>query len=88
MRVCNDWFVRSKSFNIIFIEYKVIASNEVFIIRISLNDDVISSSISDYREKSIDINKVNSLRILIEFIEYISILYHFFYIFLIFITFI
>ena len=39
--------------------------------RISLNNDIISSSISDYREKSIDINKVNSLRTLIKFIEYI-----------------
>ena len=71
--------MRSKSFNVIFAECKVIASNEIFITRISLND-IISSSISDYREKLIDINKMNSLRTLIEFIEYISVSCHFSYI--------
>ena len=69
-----------------FIECKFIASSEIFVTRISLNDDVISSSIFDYREKSIDINKVNSLRTLVEFIGYISVSYHSSYIFLTFIT--
>ena len=68
-----------------FAECKITASSEVFVTRISLNDDIISSSIFNYKEKSIDINKVNYLRILIEFIEYIFILYYFSYIFLIFI---
>ena len=70
-----------------FTECKVIASSEIFVMRISLNDDVISSPVSDYREKSIDIDKVNSLRILIGFIEYIPVSCHSLYIFLIFITF-
>ena len=78
--------MRSKLFNIIFAEYKIITSIKVFIIRILLNDNIISSSISDYKEKSIDIDKVNSLRTLIEFIEYISVSCYSFYIFLIFIT--
>ena len=69
-----------------FIEYKIIISNKIFIIKILLNDDIISSSISDYKEKSIDINKANSLRILIEFIEYILVSCHSSYIFLTFIT--
>ena len=68
-----------------FAECKVIASNEIFVTRILLND-IISSSISDYREKSIDINKVNSLRTLIEFIGYILVSCHSSYIFLTFIT--
>ena len=71
-----------------FTEYKVIISSEIFIMRISLNNNIISSLISDYKEKLIDINKMNSLRILIEFIEYISTSYYFSYIFLIFIIFI
>ena len=86
IEVCNNWFIWSKLFNVMFIKYKIITSSEIFVTRISLNDDVISSSISDYKEKSIDIDKVNSLRILIEFIEYILVSYHSFYIFLIFIT--
>ena len=68
-----------------FAECKVIASNGIFVTRISLND-IISSSISDYREKSINIDKVNSLRILIEFIEYILVSCHSSCIFLTFIT--
>ena len=86
IEVCNDWLMWSKLFNIMFTECKVIISSKVFVMRISLNDDIISSSISDYRKKSIDIDKVNSLRILVKFIEYISISYHSSYIFLTFIA--
>ena len=78
--------MRSKLFNVIFAECKVIASSEVFVMRISLNDDVISSLISDYRKESIDIDKVNSLRTLIGFIGYIPVSCHSSYIFLTFIT--
>ena len=72
-----------------FIEYRIITSNEVSIMRILLNSNIISSSvsspISDHREKSIDIEKANCLRILIEFIGYILISCHSPCIFLIFI---
>ena len=70
-----------------FTECKVIASSEIFVMRISLNDDVISSLISDCKKKSIDIDKVNYLRILIEFIGYILVSGHFSCIFLTFIAF-